>query len=481
MNTNINPIKPILLIDDEQHFLSSAELILNSSSLINVETCNDSSKVLSLLKDKEYSLIALDINMPNISGIELLPKIIENFPEMPVIMITAINDVENAVECMKLGAFDYLVKPVDDERLISSIKRGLYFASVWNENIRLKETLFKDELEHPEAFSKLITNSTKMSSIFKYIEAIAKTNLPILVTGETGVGKELIANAIHQVSERAGELVPLNVAGVDDNLFSDTLFGHKKGAYTGAEKERRGLIEQAENGTLFLDEIGDLSIESQVKLLRLLQDGKYYPLGSDVAKLSDARVIVATHKDLDKMKDEDSFRKDLYYRLKAHHIHIPPLKERKEDIPILISHFLNSASESLNKKRPASPKELYTILTNYSFPGNVRELEGIIFDAVSRHTSGVLSIENIRKKTIGTEEEVKNINSHKNNLENFSESIIFTAQFPTFKTAEILMIKEALKRSDNNQTIAAQLLGITRRALNNRIQRFKDKGSKLFE
>lgn len=481
MTTTMNPIKPILLVDDEQHFLSTAELVLNSNRLTNIELCNDSSKVLSLLKNKEYSLVALDINMPNISGKELLPKIVENFPEMPVIMITAINDVENAVACMKQGAFDYLVKPVDDERLVTAIKRGLSFASVWNENIRLKETLFKDKLEYPEVFADMITNSSKMHSLFKYIEAIAKTNLPILITGETGVGKELIATAIHKISGRTGELVPVNVAGVDDNLFSDTLFGHKKGAYTGAEKERRGLIEQAENGTLFLDEIGDLSIESQVKLLRLLQENKYYPLGSDVAKLSDARIIVATHKDLDKMKNDDSFRKDLYYRLKAHNVHVPPLKERKEDIPILISHFLNTASETLNKKRPATPKELYTLLTNYTFPGNVRELEGIIFDAVSRHSSGVLSIENIRKKTIGTEEDLLNKNSSINKNENISESLIFTSQFPTFRSAEILLIKEALKRSDNNQTIAAQLLGITRRALNNRIQRLKDKDPKLFE
>lgn len=480
MTIHLNPIRPILLVDDEEHFLSSAELVLNSNRFTNIETCSDSTKVLELLKSKEYSIVALDINIPNISGKELLPKILENFPEMPVIIITAINDVESAVECMKLGAFDYLVKPIDDERLISSLKRGLHFASVRNENLRLRESLFKDKLEYPEAFSHVITNSTKMRSIFKYIEAISKTNLPVLITGETGVGKELIAKAIHQISGREGELVPLNVAGVDDNLFSDTLFGHRKGAFTGAEKDRKGLIEQAENGSLFLDEIGDLSIESQVKLLRLLQDGKYYPLGSDVAKLSDARIIVATHKDLDKMKDGDIFRKDLYYRLKAHHVHIPPLRERKEDIPILISHFLTTASEELNKKRPTSPKELYTSLTNYTFPGNVRELEGIIFDAVSRHTSGILSIESIRKKTIGTEENIseKNIFSKK---ENFSDSIIFTSQFPTFKSAELLMIKEALKRSENNQTIAAQLLGITRRALNNRIQRLKEKEPDIFE
>lgn len=481
MSVSLNPTKPILLVDDEEHFLLSAELVLNSNRLTNIETCLDSSKVISLLKSREYSLVALDINMPKISGKELLPKILENFPEMPVIIITAINDVDNAVECMKLGAFDYLVKPIDDERLISSIKRGLHFAGMQNENMRLRESLFKDKLEYPKAFSKIITNSTKMHSIFKYIEAISKTNLPILITGETGVGKELVANAIHNISGRDGEMVSLNVAGVDDNMFSDTLFGHKKGAYTGAEKERRGLIEHAENGSLFLDEIGDLSTESQVKLLRLLQDGKYYPLGSDVAKLSDTRIIVATHKDIAKMKNDDSFRKDLYYRLQSHHVHIPPLRERKEDIPILISHFLNVASEKLNKKRPPSPKELYTSLTNYSFPGNVRELEGIIFDAVSRHISGILSLESIRRKTIGNEEDVFVNGLLKNGNLHDSESIIFTSQFPTFKSAELLMIKEALRRSDNNQTIAAQLLGITRRALNNRIQRLKEKNPDFFE
>ena len=481
MGIQMNPIKPILLVDDEEHFLSTAELILNSNRITNVEICKDSSKCLALLKQREYSLVVLDINMPKISGKELLPIILENFPEMVIIIITAINDVENAVECMKLGAFDYLVKPIDEERLLSPIKRGLHFANVRNENLRLRESLFKDTLEFPETFSPIITNSNRMKSIFKYIEAIARTNLPVLVTGETGVGKELIAKAIHDISGREGELVSINVAGVDDNLFSDTLFGHKKGAYTGAEIERKGLIEKAENGTLFLDEIGDLRVESQVKLLRLLQDGKYFPLGSDVAKLSDARIIVATHKDLNKMKEDDTFRKDLYYRLQAHHVHIPPLRERKKDIAILISHFLDKASIALNKKRPKSPKELYTSLTNYSFPGNVRELEGIIFDAVSRHSSGILSIESIRKKTIGTEEELKSENNSKTALNNFDESIIFTAQFPTFKDAELLMIKEALKRSDNNQTIAAQLLGITRRALNNRIQRLKDKNPKIFD
>ncbi|MDZ7767137.1 MAG: sigma 54-interacting transcriptional regulator [Melioribacteraceae bacterium] len=222
------------------------------------------------------------------------------------------------------------------------------------------------------------------------MEAIAKTNLPVLITGETGTGKELIANAIHKVSGRKGELVPVNVAGVDDNLFSDTLFGHKKGAFTGAEIERKGLIERAEDGTLFLDEIGDLNIESQVKLLRLLQEGQFYPLGSDIAKLSNARIIVATNRSIKSLQSSNTFREDLYYRLRSHHINIPPLRERKKDIPYLIDFFLIRAAKELGKTKPRPPKELYTLLSNYHFPGNIRELEGIIYDAVSLHKSGIL-------------------------------------------------------------------------------------------
>jgi transcriptional regulator with PAS, ATPase and Fis domain len=302
-----------------------------------------------------------------------------------------------------------------------------------------------------------------MRAIFKYIEAISRTPLPVLVTGETGVGKELIANAIHKLSGRPGEIVSLNVAGVDDNLFSDTLFGHKKGAFTGADTERRGLIEQAERGTLFLDEIGDLSIESQVKLLRLIQDRKYFPLGSDMAKLSDVRIICATNRNIDSMKEGNSFRKDLYYRLQTHHIHIPPLKERKSDIPLLINHFMEKAALQLNKKKPTAPKELYTLLSNYSFPGNIRELEGIIFDAVSVHTSGVMSLIPIREKIYRDEEMVSD--------STVVEELIFPDELPTLKEAEDALIKEALKRADGNQNIAAELLGLSRRALNNRLTR----------
>ena len=471
-NQFIFPSKPILLVDDEEHFLLSAELTLSSNGIKNTRTCKDSSTVMDMLAENAFSLVVLDINMPHLSGLDLLPAIVNKHPEIPVIMITAVNDVDSAVFCMREGAFDYIVKPVDDTRLISSIKRGLELTEIRSENEMLKQSLLSANIQHPEAFSEIITHCSVIQSIFKYIEAIAKTSLPVLVTGETGTGKELFAKAIHNVSSRKGELVAVNVAGLEDNLLSDTLFGHKKGAFTGADIERKGLIEKAENGTLFLDEIGDLSPESQVKLLRLLQDGSYYPLGSDMAKLTNARIIVATHRDINSMQANDKFRKDLYYRLKSHHIEIPPLRERKIDLPYLIDHFISKASAKLNKKRPSVPKELYTLLSNYTFPGNVRELEGMIFDAISQHISGILSLESIRNKISDFKNEKNNRGSRNNNSnEEHDELLNFPGKFPSLKEAEDYLIEEALKRAEGNQTIAAELLGISRRALNNRLHR----------
>ncbi|MFA6468359.1 MAG: sigma-54 dependent transcriptional regulator [Bacteroidota bacterium] len=467
MSTKQYPVHPILLVDDEEHFLLSVELTLRSNGFNNINSCTDSTKVMKMLMQGNYSLIILDINMPGISGLELLVLIAAHHPEIPIIMLTAVNDVENAVLCMKEGAFDYAVKPITEAKLVTSIRHGIQLADMRRENELLKQSLLRDTVEHPEFFTEVLTRSSTMLSIFKYIEAVAKTNLPILITGETGTGKELFARAVHSASGRKGELISVNVAGLDDNLFSDTLFGHKKGAFTGADSERKGLIEKAEDGTLFLDEIGDLSVETQVKLLRLLQDGQYYPLGDDIAKRSNARIVVATHRDIKLMQEQNTFRQDLYYRLKSHHVHIPPLRERHSDIPMLADHFITKASAALNKKRPTPPKELYTLLSNYSFPGNVRELEGLIFNAISVHTSGILSLDALRNSISRTKEDSP---APLTRSSSFAQ-LKFPGRFPTLKEAEDTMIEEALKRSEGNQSIAAELLGITRRALNNRLQR----------
>jgi len=466
------PSLPVLLVDDEAQFLLSANFTLSSAGINNVVECQDSRKVMQLISKQNFEAMVLDILMPYISGSELLPEIAQDFPDIPVIMITAVNEVETAVECMKNGAFDYIVKPVDDERLITIVKRAIEFRELRHENNLLKDYLLSDKLEHPEAFSEIITKNKSIRSIFQYIEAIAGTSLPVLITGETGVGKELIARVVHKLSGRAGKLVTVNVSGVDDNLFSDTLFGHKRGAFTGADRDRKGLIEQATNGTLFLDEIGDLNIESQVKLLQLVEEGKYYPLGSDIQKLTDARIIVATNRDIESMQETGQFRKDLYYRLQAHYIDIPPLRERREDIPILIEHFLKEASKELGKKKPTPPRELYTLLSTYHFPGNIRELKGMVFDAVSKHKSGVLSMETFKEKILHKQPIHQIIQGGEAELIQPEDNLIlFKDKLPTLKDTEKILIAEAMKRSKGNQTIAAQMLGLTRRALNNRLRR----------
>ena len=456
------------MVDDEIQTLNSFDFVLRSASMTNILRCQDSRNVVSLFSSQEIEVMMLDLTMPYVSGEELLAMVAKDFPEVPVIVITGSNDVETAVRCMKSGAFDYMVKPVEKSRLISGVRRAIEIRELQRENELLRAHVLSDKLEHPEAFSEIITNSPIMRSIFQYIEAISPSPQPVLVTGETGVGKELVARAIHRLSHRTGAFVPINVAGLDDNIFADTLFGHRKGAFTGADQTRSGLVEQASGGTLFLDEIGDLSPSSQVKLLRLLQDGEFFPLGSDVARRSDARVVVATNQELQALQNSGRFRKDLYYRLCAHHIHLPPLRERLEDLPALVDHFLETASQTLGKKKPTPPKELFILLSTYHFPGNIRELQSIILDAVSSHKSGKLSMEAF-KSYIRQKHPTFDIDS-KPSSQGKAFLVSFPEQLPTLKQAEQFLISEAMKRAKGNQAIAAQMLGITRQALNKRLK-----------
>jgi DNA-binding NtrC family response regulator len=444
-------------------------MALRSANMNNFISCHDSRDVMPLLLSRDIEVMLLDLRMPHISGEELLPKVISDYPEVPVIIVTGANDVETAVNCMQQGAFDYIVKPAEKSRLVAATRRAIEIRELQRENRLLKTHVLSNKLEKPEAFSDIITNSTGMRSIFQYVEAIAVSPRPVLITGETGVGKELIASAVHRLSNRKGTFVPVNVAGLDDSVFADTLFGHKKGAFTDAREARGGLVEQAVGGTLFLDEIGDLNMASQAKLLRLLQEGEYFPLGSDLAKRSDARIVVATNKDLDALQSSGNFRKDLYFRLCDHHIQIPPLRDRREDLPVLVEHFLENVSKALQRNRPTPPAELVTLLSTYHFPGNVRELKSMIFDAVSSHKSGKLSLDifkaNISQKSSVTEKEMQKLPLTGRSL------ITFTEQMPTLKQAEQLVIDEAMKRSKGNQSIAALSLGISRQALNKRIQK----------
>jgi DNA-binding NtrC family response regulator len=371
---------------------------------------------------------------------------------------------------MQHGAFDYIVKPIEKSRLVSATRRAVELRELQRENRLLKTHVLSNKLENPEAFAEIVTNSNAMRSIFQYVEAIAASPRPVLITGETGVGKELMARSVHRLSNRKGKLVPVNVAGLDDNFFTSTLFGHKKGAFTDAREARSGLVEKASSGTLFLDEIGDLNTASQVKLLRLLQDGEYFPLGSDLAKRSDARIVVATNQDLDALQSSEKFRKDLYYRLCDHQIQIPPLRDRREDLPVLTEHFLEKASKTLERKKPTPPEELITLLSTYHFPGNVRELEAMIFDAVSSHKSGKLSLNVFKAHTF---RKSAGLSTDPDDLYDCAPvpMITFPEPLPTLKEAVQSLIDEALKRSKGNQSIAALSLGISRQALNKRLQK----------
>ncbi|HYI08730.1 MAG TPA: sigma-54 dependent transcriptional regulator [Thermoanaerobaculia bacterium] len=377
----------ILIVDDEEVVLNGVRRTLRANGFDEVLMCADSRNVEPLLEGEPVALILLDLMMPHIGGRELLERIASSHPEIPVIVVTAEQDVRIAVECMKAGAYDYLLKPVGADELMAVVRRALEHRELRDENARLRSKLLEQDLEQPRAFAGLITADASMIRVFAYLEVIARGSHPALITGETGTGKELIARALHDLSGRRGPFVAVNVAGLDDTMFSDTLFGHRPGAFTGASGTRRGMIENAGRGTLFLDEIGDLAEASQVKLLRVLQEREYYTLGDDVPKRLEARVIAATH------QDPSRLRRDLYFRLRAYHVRIPPLRERLGDLPLLVNHIAREAAQDLGKPAPVVPERLYRALGRYEFPGNIRELRAMVFDAVARHTTGPLPVD----------------------------------------------------------------------------------------
>jgi len=468
---NPNPSEPVLVVDDESEIRSSVRTTLLLAGITNVAECQDGDEAAACIRERSYSAVILDLMMPGLSGQTVLSVILEERPETPVIVATGTGDIDTAVQCIRAGAFDYLAKPIDKTRLVTSLRHAIEKWETAREVISLREGMLSGtEPAHPEVFAAIITREPAMQSIFKYVEAVAPTSLPVLITGETGSGKELIARAIHSASRRAGSFIPVNVAGLEDTLFSDTLFGHVKGAYTGADTTREGMVAKAEEGTLFLDEIGDLAAEPQIKLLRLLQEREYYPLGTDLPRPTSARFVFATNLDITKATEEGRFRKDLLYRLRSHHIRIPPLRERPSDLPLLLDHFFEKAAKVVGKNRPAVPRELLALLKVYSFPGNIRELEGMVFDAVVRHQSHTLSLDSFRsaigeRQGVSAEEAGGACGEEGENLFSSCQTL------PTLREANSLLIKEALRRADGNQATAARQIGLTRTALNRRLNR----------
>ena len=466
------PAHPILLVDDDADLQRSYAATFRHNGIDHLVQCTDSREVEGML-DRPFQAVLLDLNMPHVTGRDLLPVIVQRQPDVPVVVITGVDDVETAVTCMKSGAYDYLVKPVDEETLLATTRRAAEMHDMRCENERLKESLLSPEVRDPAAFEAIVTGDARMQALFRYIEAVSTTPQPILVTGETGTGKELVASAIHCASGCEGKFVPVNIAGLDDNVFADTLFGHVKGAYTGATEPRKGMIEQAAGGTLFLDEIGDLNQTAQVKLLRLVQEREYLPLGSDIAKRTDARIVVATNRDLQAMRRSGDFREDLFFRLRAHHVRVPPLRERLDDLALLLDHFLSKAAKSLGRKKPTPPPELLTLVRTYGFPGNVRELEAMVYNAVSTHTGGILSMESF-KELMGDDVELPLSGNGDGDGNGDGLLLAGMASLPTIREMEDRLIVEAMQRTGGNQTMASQILGITRQTLNRRLKQERD-------
>lgn len=462
MTETLYPSFGILMVDDEASWLHTLSLSLErSAGITNLVACQDSRQVMDLMAAHEIGVVLLDLTMPHVSGEELLGSLNEEFPDVSVIVISGLNQLETAVRCVQAGAFDYFVKTSEEDRIIKGVRRAIRWQEMQRENGEMRRLFLDDSLESPEAFSAIVTQDRGMRSIFHYVEAVAKGVNPVVITGEDGTGKRLVAQAIHALSHKSGPLVAVDVAGLDETAFADALFGHVRGAFPGAGEARAGLVEQAGDGTLFLEEIGGLQPSSQAQLLRLLQDGEYRPLGSDHPRWMRARIVAATCRDLTERQASGGFRKDLCYRLRSHHVHLPALRERKGDIPLLLDHFLDSASQAFGKKKPTPPKELSVLLANYAFPGNVRELKAMVCGAVEAHQGKILSMEAF-KKAIG-EQELATAEAAPN-------PYLALDRLPTLGEAHELLFQEALRRAEGNQSLAARMLGITQSALSKRLK-----------
>jgi len=380
----------VLVIDDERDFLDTVRRGLISSGFRNVRLESDPYQAAALFEGGEsFDIVLIDVSMPGKSGVELLEAIKNTNPDTECLMVTAINEARVAVECLKKGAYDYLIKPISRDDLVLAIKRALERRRLLDIlNLAKGKTL--PELVQVEAFKPIITRSAKVIKILKEAELHAGSDVPVLIAGESGTGKELLARAIHSASPRATfPFTPINMASITGSLFEAEFFGHTKGAFTGADKDRMGYLEETNKGTLFMDEISNFPLEFQGKLLRMLQEGEYLKLGSSKPQQTDIRFIAATNADLDRLMDKGMFRKDLYYRLKVAWLHLPPLRERKDDIPLLINKFLEDFFDV--SENSGIEEDAISVLMEYDYPGNIRELRSILQSAVNLAQSRPIS------------------------------------------------------------------------------------------
>ena len=443
----------ILIIDDEENMRYMLQLTLENEGYA-VEQARDGGEGIEKIKHGQFDFIICDIKMPKVSGLEVLKFVMESAPNIPVIMISAYGTLDTAIEAMKQGAYDYVMKPFKQDEILLTLKKAEE-----RERLRRENQFLRQEVEKKYSFENIIGKSPQMQDLFKNIEKIANYKSTVLITGESGTGKELVARAIHYAGNRKKQpLIAVNCGAIPHDLLESELFGHVKGAFTGAINHKSGLITQAHGGTLFLDEIGELPLDLQVKLLRVLQESEIRKVGDTHTLKVDVRVIAATARNLLDAVAQGVFRQDLYYRLNVVPLHIPPLRERREDIALLIRHFIKKHAQEMGKTiREISPEAMKAFL-DCEWPGNVRELENMLERAMVMAEGDAITTEYLPTHLWKSDTDI---------ILKIPESYISLKEVLPEITAmtEKELIARALRQSNNNRTKAARLLQISHRAL----------------
>ncbi len=441
----------VLIVDDEKNIREGLGKALELDGY-NVFLAENGKVAINTITNNDIDLVITDLKMPELSGDELLKKVASAYPTIPVIILTGHGTIESAVQAMRDGAYDFLTKPVNLDRLSLLVKRALE-----NRELILQNRALQKELESRSQFANIIGKSEAMRKIFDIVKQVAPTRASVLITGESGVGKEMIADAIHYLSPRKDKpYIKVHCAALTETLLESELFGHEKGAFTGAIARKRGRFELAHTGTIFLDEIGEVNQAIQIKLLRVLQEKKFERVGGEETLEVDVRILSATNKNLQEEIKKGTFREDLYYRLNVVNIHIPPLRERKEDIPLLISHFLREISRENNKHIEGIDNKARMALYNYHWPGNVRELRNCIESAVVMCKGNIITLEDLPPT-------VRNSSD---------EDYIKLSSGITLADAEREIIRFTLRRLNGNKSKTAETLGIGRKTLHRKIQEY---------
>lgn len=451
------PTQRVLVVEDAKDARDTLQTLLKVALKVEVHAAADGSQALTMLNERPYSLIVTDLKMPKIDGMKLIQEIQARKLPSTVIVTTGNGTITDAVDAMKLGAYDFLIKPPDPQRLVLLAKRALRERLLMDEVVALRE-----QIHGKHTFLNVLSKSRKMHDVFELISQIADTSSTVLITGETGTGKEQVARAIHDASadQRSGPFVPINCAAFNENLLESELFGHEKGSFTGAEKKRIGRFEQANGGTLFLDEIGDVPMPMQVKLLRVLQERRFERVGGGEAVDVDVRVVAATHQNMEKLIQEGRFREDLFFRLNVVRIDLPPLRERPEDIPVLVAHFCRKYARS-GQTPPEVSEEAMAALQASLWPGNIRQLENAIERACITTRDGKIEVKNLPRDIAGTPGKGKLALDMKRPLpEQLAE---FTAAL------EKRYLSRALRKTRGHVGKAAKLAGLSRRSVSEKI------------